>query len=114
MMFAPMGPVHDGVISDDAACAAGHDFCFNAGHGIGALFPALVGFLSTRLGLGTANAAFSLSACGIMIVALALLPETRGRPLPRFEMAHSLRMDTRRHVTLAEQPSPSLNSRHSL
>jgi hypothetical protein len=43
------------------------------------LFPAFVGFLSGRLGLRLAIAIFSLGAYGVMIVALFLLPETRGR-----------------------------------
>lgn len=63
----------------------GQGFCFNAGRGIGALFPALVGFLAARLGLGVAIAAFSLAAYGIMILALLLLPETRGRQLLALE-----------------------------
>jgi hypothetical protein len=44
-----------------------------------------VGFLATRLGLTMAIALFSLTAYGIMIVALLLLPETRGRSLASLE-----------------------------
>ncbi len=62
----------------------GQGSCYNAGRGIGALFPAFVGFLSARLGLGAAIAIFSLGDYGPMIVAL-LLPETRGRTLRSLE-----------------------------
>jgi hypothetical protein len=45
----------------------------------------LVGFLAARLGLGPAIALFSLAAYGIMIAALFMLPETRGRSLLSLE-----------------------------
>ena len=67
----------------------GQGFCYNAGRGIGALFPALVGFLSGEMGLGPAIAVFSLGAYGVMILALLLLPETRGRSLQSLEQPAS-------------------------
>ncbi len=84
MMFSPMGAFMT-ELYPTAVRGAGQGFCYNAGRGIGALFPAFVGFLSLRLGLGAAIAIFSLVAYGIMIVALLLLPETRGRPLASLE-----------------------------
>jgi hypothetical protein len=63
----------------------GQGFCYNAGRGIGALFPAAVGFLAAQYGLGLAIAVFSIGAYGLMIVALFLLPETRGRALASLE-----------------------------
>jgi hypothetical protein len=57
----------------------------DAGRGVGALFPALGGFLSLRLGLGAAIAIFSIVAYGVMIVALLLLPETLWRSLLSLE-----------------------------
>jgi len=60
-------------------------FCYNAGRGIGALFPALVGFLSETMSLGAAIVVFSSLASGIMIVMLLTLPETRGRSLESLE-----------------------------
>jgi MFS family permease len=56
-------------------------FCYNFGRGIGALFPALVGYLSERFGLGLAIAVFALVAYGLVLVAIAMLPETRGKQL---------------------------------
>jgi uncharacterized membrane protein len=45
------------------------------------LFPTLVGFLSVRLSLGKAIAIFAVSAYIIMIVAVLMLPETKGKEL---------------------------------
>ena len=86
MMFSPMGPFMT-ELYPTAVRGVGQGFCYNAGRGIGALFPAAVGFLSERLGLGLAIALFSLGAYGLMIVALLLLPETRGRSLASLEQS---------------------------
>ena len=84
VMFSPMGSFMT-ELYPTAVRGVGQGFCYNAGRGIGALFPALVGFLAAKLGLGTAIAVFSLGAYGIMIIALLLLPETRGRSLMSLE-----------------------------
>ncbi len=84
IMFSPMGPFMT-ELYPTAVRGVGQGFCYNAGRGIGALFPALVGFLAAKVGLTVAIAIFSLSAYGIMIVALLLLPETRGRSLVSLE-----------------------------
>jgi MFS family permease len=88
IMFSPMGTFMT-ELYPTAVRGVGQGFCYNAGRGIGALFPAFVGFLSGRLGLGTAIAIFSLGAYGVMIVALLLLPETRGRSLQSLEQPAS-------------------------
>jgi MFS family permease len=88
IMFSPMGTFMT-ELYPTAVRGVGQGFCYNAGRGIGALFPAFVGFLSGRLGLGTAIAIFSLGAYGVMIVALMLLPETRGRSLQSLEQPAS-------------------------
>jgi MFS family permease len=84
IMFSPMGTFMT-ELYPTAVRGVGQGFCYNAGRGIGALFPAFVGYLSGRLGLGLAIAIFSLGAYGVMIVALFLLPETRGRSLASLE-----------------------------
>ena len=84
IMFSPMGSFMT-ELYPTAVRGTGQGFCYNAGRGIGALFPALVGFLSARVGLGPAIAIFSLVAYGIMIAALLMLPETRGRSLQSLE-----------------------------
>lgn len=61
---------------------SGQGFSYNLGRGLGALFPALVGILtSSQWPLPVAVAVFAGIAYGLMIVATLLLPETRGRPL---------------------------------
>ncbi len=82
--FPPMGPFMTELYPTSVR-GAGQGFCYNAGRGIGALFPALVGFLSQLLPLGAAIALFSVFAFGVMIVMLMLLPETRGRSLASLE-----------------------------
>jgi len=56
-------------------------FAYNFGRGVGALFPTFVGYLSARLPLGHAIAFFAVAAYLAMIVAVCLLPETRGKEL---------------------------------
>jgi len=84
VMFSPMGSFMT-ELYPTAVRGVGQGFCYNAGRGIGALFPAMVGFLAAGFGLGTAIAVFSIVAYGIMIVALLMLPETRGRSLASLE-----------------------------
>jgi MFS family permease len=60
---------------------SGQGFCYNFGRGIGALFPFLVGALSTSTSLGNAIAIFAVAAYGLFFVAAFALPETRGRIL---------------------------------
>lgn len=64
---------------------SGQGFSYNFGRGIAALFPALVGYLGARIPLGRAIAMFATSAYLVMIVAVALLPETRGKELQVYE-----------------------------
>jgi MFS family permease len=60
---------------------SGQGFCYNFGRGIGALFPFLVGSLSTSTSLANAIAIFAVAAYGVFFVAAFALPETRGRIL---------------------------------
>jgi MFS family permease len=60
---------------------SGQGFCYNFGRGIGALFPFLVGALSTETSLGNAIAVFAVLAYGLFFAAAFALPETRGRIL---------------------------------
>src|SRR6201996_4929782 len=60
---------------------SGQGFCYNFGRGIGALFPFLVGALSTETSLGNAIAIFAVAAYGVFFLAAFALPETRGRVL---------------------------------
>jgi MFS family permease len=80
MMFSAMGPFMTELYPTEVR-GAGQGFCYNSGRAIGALFPALVGFLSGKLGLGMAILLFALLGYGVMLLALAMLPETKGRSL---------------------------------
>jgi MFS family permease len=60
---------------------SGQGFCYNFGRGIGALFPFLVGWLSTSTALANAIAIFAVAAYSVFFLAAFALPETRGRVL---------------------------------
>jgi MFS family permease len=60
---------------------SGQGFCYNFGRGIGALFPFLVGWLSTTTSLANAIAIFAVAAYALFFLAAFALPETRGRVL---------------------------------
>jgi hypothetical protein len=60
---------------------SGQGFCYNFGRAIGAIFPALIGFLSARMGLGRAIGVFAGAAYGVLVIAALCLPETRGKRL---------------------------------
>jgi MFS family permease len=78
MMFSAMGPFMTELYPTEVR-GAGQGFCYNSGRAIGALFPTLVGFLSDRLGLSGAILLFAIIGYGLMLFALMLLPETKGR-----------------------------------
>lgn len=84
MMFSPMGSFMTELFPTSVRGVC-QGFCYNAGRGIGAVFPALVGFLATNLGLGPAIAIFAFCGLALMIVALLMLPETKGRTLASLE-----------------------------
>ena len=64
-----------------AVRGSGMGFAYSFGRGAGALFPALVGFLSARLSLGAAIGGFAGAAYLLVLVTVTVLPETRGRAL---------------------------------
>ena len=78
MMFAPMGTFMTELYPTEVR-GAGQGVCYNVGRAFGALFPFAVGFLSDKLDLGTAIAVFAFIAYGIQVLALLMLPETKGR-----------------------------------
>jgi MFS family permease len=86
MMWPPMGPFMTELFPTGVRGTA-QGFCYNAGRGIGALFPALVGFLAGQLSLSVAIAVFAFLAYSVMIIALLMLPETLGRQIESLEDA---------------------------
>ncbi len=83
-IFSGMGPFMTELFPSRMR-GSGQGFCYNFGRGIGALFPTLVGYLSTSLGLGVAIGLFAVIAYGIVLIAVAALPETRGKELLAFD-----------------------------
>ncbi len=57
--------------------ATGQGFCYNAGRGLGALFPALVGIAAGSLGLTLAISVMAASAYALVVMCSLLLRETR-------------------------------------
>jgi MFS family permease len=86
MMFSPMG-TYMTELFPTAVRGVAQGFCYNAGRGIGAIFPALVGFLAAKFGLANAIVVFSGGGFAVMIIALFMLPETKGRALASLEAA---------------------------
>jgi MFS family permease len=80
MMFSPMGPYMTELFPTEIR-GTGQGFCYNFGRGVGALFPGFIGVLSSVLPLAGTIAVFGITAYGIMLIALLLLPETAGRAL---------------------------------
>jgi MFS family permease len=78
--FSPMGSFFTELFPTSSR-ASGQGFSYNLGRGLGAFFPALVGYLSARLSLGTSIGMFASLAYLLMIVAAISLPETRGKNL---------------------------------
>jgi MFS family permease len=59
----------------------GQGFTYNAGRAAGAIFPTLVGILSSRMPLSEAIGLFAGIAYATMAIAAFLLPETKGKIL---------------------------------
>jgi MFS family permease len=57
----------------------GVGFCYNFGRVVSAAFPFLVGYLSERIGLGPAIGIDAAFAYALVLLAVLMLPETRGK-----------------------------------
>jgi hypothetical protein len=82
--FSPMGAFFTELFPSRLR-GSGQGFSYNFGRGVGALFPTLVGFLSARVNLGHAISLFAGTAYLVMILAVLLLPETKGKVLQVYE-----------------------------
>jgi MFS family permease len=78
--FSPIGSFFTELFPNRVR-GSGQGFSYNLGRGVGALFPTLVGFLSSTMSLGHAIAIFAMAAYLVFIFATLLLPETRGTEL---------------------------------
>jgi len=59
--------------------ATGQGFTYNFGRGVGSLMPTIVGILGATMALNEAIGICALFSYGLVLVAVALLPETRAR-----------------------------------
>ncbi len=75
--FSPMGAFFTELFPTEMR-GSGQGFSYNLGRGVGALFPAMVGYFSVHMKLGQAIAIFAASAYTLMVLAVLLLPETQG------------------------------------
>lgn len=76
-VFSPIGAFFTELFPNRLR-GSGQGFSYNFGRGIGAAFPAFVGYWGAT---GRAIAVFAASAYALMIVAVAALPETKGKEL---------------------------------
>jgi MFS family permease len=87
----PLGFFQSGIIAGMGATfaelfptrvrATGQGFSYNTGRAAGALVPAVVGLAAKDVGLGQAMGTCAACSYVLVLVAAALLPETRGREL---------------------------------
>jgi MFS family permease len=78
--FSGMGPVLSELYPTRLR-GSGQGFTYNFGRGIGAFFPALVGYVSHYMSLGNAMTIFAAISYGIMLVMALALPDTTGKEL---------------------------------
>jgi MFS family permease len=79
-IYSGVGPLFTELYPTEVR-GSGQGFCFNFGRGVAAVFPVLIGALSTTIGLGGAIGLFASLAYGLVIVMALQLPETRGQEL---------------------------------
>jgi MFS family permease len=84
-IFSGFGPYLAELFPNELRATA-QGFCYNVGRGFAGLSPFLVGALSARLPMGSAMIVIATVAYGIAIVAVLLLPETKGTALQRVWM----------------------------
>jgi MFS family permease len=82
-VFSPIGAFFTELFPNRLR-GSGQGFSYSFGRALGAIFPTLVGYLSATMSLSHAIAVFAASAYALMLLAIVLLPETRGRDLHGF------------------------------
>jgi MFS family permease len=75
--FSPMGSFFSELFPTGMR-GSGQGFAYNLGRGAGSIAPAMVGYVSAHIRLGLAMAIGAASAYLLMVLAVLLLPETRG------------------------------------
>ncbi|SCC92949.1 putative 4-methylmuconolactone transporter [Thiomonas sp. X19] len=78
--FSGMGPFLTELFPTSIR-GSGQGFTYNFGRAIGALFPALIGYIKYSVGFGNAIAIFAVGAYALFFIAAFALPETKDRVL---------------------------------
>jgi MFS family permease len=101
MLGFPLGFFQSGIIAGTGATfaelfptrvrATGQGFSYNTGRALGSFVPALVGVVAVSTGLGPAMGACAATAYVLVLIAAALLPETRGAELESAAVQHTSR-----------------------
>ncbi len=79
-IFSGFGP-YLSELFPSAVRATGQGFCYNVGRGVAGIGPFAIGWLSGHYPIGTAMTFVAVLAYLLAIVAVAFLPETRGKAL---------------------------------
>lgn len=79
-MFSAIGPVLTELFPTQIR-GSGLGFCYNVGRGLAGFAPVLIGLNVQRTGLAHAIGAYATAAYLLVLVATALIPETRGKDL---------------------------------
>jgi MFS family permease len=87
----PLGFFQSGIIAGMGATfaelfptrvrATGQGFSYNTGRGVGSIVPAVVGYVGGAVQLGRAIGICAIFSYALVLIATALLPETRGKEL---------------------------------
>ena len=78
--FSPLGPILTELYPTTIRGTA-QGFVYNGGRAIGALSPAIAGYASAHMQLGTAIGVLAVLWNGIAVLACVFLPETRNKEL---------------------------------
>ena len=107
----PLGFFQSGIIAGMGATfaelfptrvrATGQGFSYNTGRAVGSFVPTLVGVVAPSIGLGPAMGICSASSYVLVLLAVAMLPETRGR-----ELESTIVPEPRDAMTAAYSPQP--------
>ncbi len=81
-MFSAIGPVLTELFPTEMR-GAGLGFCYNVGRGLAGGAPILIGLNIQKAGLAHAIGLYATSAYVLVLLATAVIPETRGRDLTR-------------------------------
>jgi len=107
----PLGFFQSGIIAGMGATfaelfptrvrATGQGFSYNTGRAVGSFVPTLVGVVAPSIGLGPAMGICSASSYVLVLLAVAMLPETRGR-----ELESGVAADERGAIAPSYSPQP--------